>query len=83
MISTLFSKSNEGAPIDIEDTCAMVRYRLTPRSSALTLNTPPSPPTYVGGVYTPPPYSYAMKEGTTGKKVGRYAPGIMVSKKNR
>ncbi len=46
MISTLFLvKGNEGAPVDIQDTCVMVRYGLT----LLQVNgwdyiLPPSPP---------------------------------------
>ena len=34
-----------------------------PPVNCLTLNTPPSPPTYVGGVYTPPTLSLPYKRG--------------------
>jgi len=86
MISTLFSNGNEGAP-DIEDTCAMVGCGLTPPVKRPDLKYAPLPSYLRGGVYTPPPYPYTMKEGATGKKVGggkgEVRPGIMVSKKNR
>jgi len=55
----------------------MVRYGLTPPVKRPDLKYAPLPSYLRGGVYTPPPYPYTMKEGATGKKVGgergRYA----------
>ena len=39
--------------------------------NCLTLNTPPSPPTYVGGFTPPPPYPYPIKEANKRSKGGR------------